>query len=232
MDYKVLLIDDEPKANESLKDLLSKHEDFCIETCTSAKEALKAMSKHAFKLIFLDINMPEISGLELVKDLSDNLSTPPFVFVSAYSKYMPQAFKVQPFDFLTKPVDPDELDETIERFRKNILEKDKNTIALNTINGLERIDANKIMYAGTNNRKLTLHTIDGQQYIVNGLTLTNFLSMLPNNFVRANKQDVVNMNYAYILHGSKLSLAGKDNLDVVIEIGRVYQQNVKNMFNS
>ncbi len=230
MNYNVLLVDDEAKANEILKEILSVFDDLEVESCTSSVEALSQINKKVYDLIFLDISMPEIDGLVLSELLISKQVPPPFIFVSAYDSYMPQAFKVQPFDFLTKPVDPDELSETIKRFKNKYPKNPKDFISLCTDRGHEHIKCESILYVTTNNRKIELHTVSGEVLYVNDLTLIKLGGMLPSHFLRAHKQNIVNMQYAYSLCDKGIALAGNTNINKVVAVGREYKQDVARCF--
>ncbi len=229
MNYNVLLIDDEPKANEVLKDLLNAYSDFTIHTCTSAKGALRLLCKNRFDLLFLDINMPEITGLELAKYMTGIKGALPVVFVSAYDKFMPQAFKVQPFDFLTKPVDTKELAETVERFKEQYPHANTG-FTLCTQRGYERIKYCSLLYICTERRKIKLQTLDGDSIYVNDMTLSSMKEILPQNFVQVHKQTIVNMEYARILKEGEIKLSGNKGLAIIIPVGKTFRTEVSQRF--
>lgn len=99
---KCIAIDDEPLALELIEDFCSKVEYLeLVSTCTSAIEGIHLLDKHQIDLIFVDINMPRISGLDLVK----SLSKPPIViFTTAYSQHAATGFDLDAVDYLVKPI--------------------------------------------------------------------------------------------------------------------------------
>ncbi len=230
MNYNVLLIDDEPKANEVLKDLLNAYSNFTIRTCTSAKESLELLCKNRFDLLFLDINMPGITGLELAKYMTGIKGALPVVFVSAYDKFMPQAFKVQPFDFLTKPVDTKELAETVERFKRKYPQTAKNSITLLTHRGYEHIKYCCLLYICTDERKIKLQTLNGDSIYVNDMTLKGMKEILPQNFVQVHKQSIVNMEYVRILKEGEIKLSGNKGLEITVPVGKTFRTEVNQRF--
>ncbi len=115
-----LVIDDELLAQEELSELLQEsHQVQVIDCANNAIEGLKKI--HALKpdVVFLDIQMPQISGIELLTML-DQETMPYIVFVTAFDQYAIQAFEDNAFDYLLKPVDPQRLEKTLSRLLKRI----------------------------------------------------------------------------------------------------------------
>lgn len=118
-----LIIDDEPFARESLHDLLSVYDDInVIAQCSNAIEAMQSIAKLKPNLIFVDIQMPKISGLEMVAMLDPD-TMPRIVFVTAYDEYAIKAFDNHAFDYLLKPVDESRLLTTLNRIRKEQVQR-------------------------------------------------------------------------------------------------------------
>jgi two-component system LytT family response regulator len=116
--YKVLIVDDELAARSLLKSLLEEMEN--VEVVAEASNAVSAMYKlveNYPNLILLDINMPEISGLDFVRLLRKANIDIPVIFVSAYKKYALEAIRSGVYDFLLKPVDREDLKELILKYQ-------------------------------------------------------------------------------------------------------------------
>jgi two-component system, LytTR family, response regulator len=108
---RAIIIDDERLARKELKSLLKDyHEIEIIDECASPEEALKSIEKHNPDLLFLDIQMPEKTGFDLLQELD---KSPKVVFVTAFDEYAVKAFEVNALDYLMKPVDPERLKETM-----------------------------------------------------------------------------------------------------------------------
>ncbi|HCE53055.1 MAG TPA: two-component system response regulator YehT, partial [Shewanella baltica] len=112
-----LIVDDELFAREELADLLGQEHDIeIVGQCANAIEALQSIAKEKPQLIFLDIQMPRISGMELIAMLDpDNM--PKIVFVTAYDEFAVKAFDNHAFDYLLKPIDAERLSKTLTRVR-------------------------------------------------------------------------------------------------------------------
>lgn len=113
--FKVLIVDDERLARVELKRLLQSHKDIeVLGEAKNAKEALNFLDNHSVNLVFVDIHMPEVNGLELVSQFDDDVK---FVFCTAFQDYAVEAFAVNAFDYLVKPVNPERLEATLNKLR-------------------------------------------------------------------------------------------------------------------
>ena len=116
---KVLIIDDELPAREEIARLLGKEADIeILGQCTNAIEGISAINRLNPEVIFLDIQMPRVSGLEMLGML-DPEKMPRVVFLTAFNEYALQAFDQNAFDYLLKPIDPVRLDVTLKRLRRD-----------------------------------------------------------------------------------------------------------------
>jgi two-component system LytT family response regulator len=114
---RVLVVDDEPPARKKLRRLLSAHQDVVIVgEAASGGEAVSALATNAPDLVFLDVQMPDFDGFEVLR----RLACPPRfrpVFVTAHDAFALRAFEVHALDYLLKPVDPVRFDEALARAR-------------------------------------------------------------------------------------------------------------------
>lgn len=111
----VIIVDDEPLARENLRHQLNQYEKIeIIAECSNAFEAVKAIHQLNPDVVFLDIQMPKINGLEMLNML-DAEEMPQIVFLTAYEEFAIKAFEAQAFDYLLKPIDPVRLNKSIQR---------------------------------------------------------------------------------------------------------------------
>lgn len=114
----VLIVDDEPFARDNLRHLLEEEEGVTIiGECANAIEAISQIHRLQPDVVFLDIQMPRISGLEMVGMLDPN-RMPYIVFLTAYDEYAVQAFEQHAFDYLLKPAEPNRLNKTLQRLHQ------------------------------------------------------------------------------------------------------------------
>jgi two-component system, LytTR family, response regulator len=118
-----LIVDDEPLARDRVKRFLRDENDIkVIGECGNGKEAIAAIREQRPELVFLDIQMPEKNGFEVVKAL-DQKSLPAVIFVTAYDQYALQAFDVHALDYLLKPFNRDRLHRAVSHARDQIATK-------------------------------------------------------------------------------------------------------------
>jgi two-component system LytT family response regulator len=122
---RVLLVDDEPLAREMLREMLQGDPDAQIvgESC-NGRDALEAIRTESPDLIFLDVQMPEVGGFEVLASLEKE-KIPCVIFVTAYDQYAVRAFEVQALDYLLKPFDQERFDVSWQRAKAQLL-RDRN----------------------------------------------------------------------------------------------------------
>jgi len=125
MKLKALIVDDEYPARQELRYLLEKYEDKLqiVGEAANSQEAWELITALDYSVLFLDINMPGINGLELAKKLNEhaqenNERIPFIVFITAYDEYAIDAFGVNAVDYLLKPIDPQRFDHTMQKIFK------------------------------------------------------------------------------------------------------------------
>ncbi|MCL5292588.1 MAG: response regulator [Actinobacteria bacterium] len=116
---KALIVDDEAPARAELRYLLEGIDGVkVVGEATSTEEALELVRAVPYDAIFIDIQMPGVTGLEAVARLSDHPNPPAIVFVTAYSEYAVKAFELDAIDYLVKPIDDDRLALTINKIAR------------------------------------------------------------------------------------------------------------------
>lgn len=117
---RTVIVDDEPLARQRLRTLLRDAHDFeIVEECADGAKAIQAVETLRPDLLFLDIQMPEINGFDVLMAI-DGRHCPLVVFVTAYDQYALKAFEVHALDYLLKPFDDDRFDLVLERVRARL----------------------------------------------------------------------------------------------------------------
>lgn len=213
---RCVIIDDEPLARKGLREYVSEH-DF-LELVGEFDNPLKAMEllhSGQIDLLFLDIQMPKLSGLDLLRTLKD----PPLtILTTAYSEYAVEGFELEVVDYLVKPIGAERFVKAVWRAREQF-ELIKSNKAVNTPgqdyffiksdNKLVRILFDELLYAEALQNYVTLHTVS-KKYITY-LTFRSVEDYLPaDRFIRVHK--------SYIVSASRIdSIEGND-----IRIGEHY----------
>lgn len=118
MGLRTLIVDDEPLARERIAQLLQNQPDVdIVGECADGKSALRAIKNKKPELIFLDIQLPEMDGFELVQSLPPD-RPPAVIFVTAYERFALKAFRIHAVDYLLKPVEAERIAEALQHFRK------------------------------------------------------------------------------------------------------------------
>jgi two-component system LytT family response regulator len=123
--WRVMIVDDEPLARQTLRLLLTREAEFTLaRECTHAKSAIEAIAVVRPHVIFLDVHMPELDGFEVVRHL-DAASPPLIVFVTAFKRHALKAFEAQAFDYLLKPFTDERFVDVMRRLRGRLREREQ-----------------------------------------------------------------------------------------------------------
>jgi len=158
-----LLVDDEEPARSELRYLLAAFDDVAVagEAATAA-EAIERAAAVECDVVFLDVEMPGLSGLGAAPLVRDRADPPAVVFVTAHAEYAVGAFAVEAFDYLLKPVEPDRLARVVERLRERTRE---NVVPLEKIpvvaaGGTELLDFDQVHYVQADGDYSRIFTYD------------------------------------------------------------------------
>ncbi len=192
-----LVIDDELFAREELTELLE--ESGRVEVlgqAANAVEGLKKINQLKPDVVFLDIQMPQITGIELLGMLDPD-TMPKVVFVTAYDQFAIQAFEENAFDYLLKPVDIERLDKTLSRLQKSEAKTDLSVLTPPSLDQVPCIGLNRIMIIPTSEVECAYSDISGvhvqtpQQTATSQLTLKVLEEKTP--LLRCHRQYLVNV---------------------------------------
>jgi two-component system LytT family response regulator len=119
----VLIVDDEPLARDRIRELLDDEDVVVVGEAEDGEAAIKCIETLEPDLVFLDVQMPGLSGLDVVEQVGAE-AMPPVVFVTAYDQYAIQAFDVAAVDYLLKPFDDERFAEALQRAQRRIVERE------------------------------------------------------------------------------------------------------------
>ena len=213
----VLIVDDEPLARVELCRLLAMFEDIkVVAQAVDAPDALAKIKQHQIDLVFLDINMPEINGLELAGLLQDHDCS--IIFCTAYDNHALEAFGLNALDYLTKPVNVKRLSQSLQKYRKlhkvekpHVPHSQHDQLSQHSLapKNNDELDMNKqvLLKDGENMQLITPSQIEqvisvGNYVKIKGdglnMLVQNTLSYLESRlnkqyFIRANRQTIINL---------------------------------------
>lgn len=198
---KAIIIDDERLARQELKNLLAEFKDVeIVAECSSAADGKQKIEELKPDVVFLDINMPGKTGLELVEEIS---ALPDVVFVTAYDEHAIKAFELNAFDYLLKPIQPQRLAETIKKLtlKEGSIGKE-NTSQLTENDQVFVKDGEKCWFIKLND--IRLFESEGNYVRVYFETFKPLILRSLNNleqrlsektFFRASRKHIINLNY-------------------------------------
>ena len=199
---QTLIVDDERLAREGLKTLLRDFPEIqIIAEASNVDEALEIIDKQKPQLVFLDIQMPEKTGFDLLEDL---IETPAIIFTTAYDEFAIKAFEVNALDYILKPIEKGRLAEAIGKAKKQIeeLKSDRLKTRLEAHDKVFLRDGDKCWYVKLEDIRIIESAgnyakiyFDKYQPLIHR-TLNSLDERLSEQlFFRANRQQIINLNY-------------------------------------
>lgn len=220
---RAIALDDEPPALKVIENFCARVDGIRLEkTFTQPNEALKYLHKFPVDLIFLDIQMPSVSGIEFYKKIQQQTM---IIFTTAYSEYAVEGFNLNATDYLLKPF-------TFERFRSAVAKAGEyhqfhqqaprgqdNFIFLRADLRLVKINTADILYIQGLDDYLQVF-LDNQKTVTTRMTMKSILSKLPETeFIRVHRSFIVPISRIESIRNKVITIAGQD-----ISIGTTYEE--------
>lgn len=232
MAIKCIIIDDEPLAVEALEALVLKVSDLkLVKTCQDAIEALQYLQKHSVDLMFLDIEMPELSGISFLKSLK---KPPRVIFTTAYRQYAVEAFDLDVVDYLVKPISFDRFIRAVNRFfelyhpsrpTQEEVEKKESIVIRADLKNI-RIELSDILYI--NSLKDYVKIITKEKTYITKQTMNRIEELLPENmFLRTHRSYIVSVNNIKTFTSTSVEIA-----ETFVPISRNYRKSVLDFLSS
>ena len=219
MSIRALIVDDEPLARTGVRQLVEPRDDVTVVgEAADGPEAVRQIKKQDPDLVFLDVQMPEMSGLEVVREVGVE-QMPLTIFVTAYDQYALDAFEAHALDYLLKPIEEERFEEALERARQQLerveagalneqlrgvlreyaeeAEEDDPGIERFTVRSRDRIyfvDAEDVQWIESEGDYVALH--DGEDTHLVRKTMKELEQNLSSDhFLRVHRSYIVNVNY-------------------------------------
>lgn len=217
MKIKALIVDDEPLARERLRTLLTSQEDVeVVGECENGREAVTAIEARKPDVVFLDVQMPELDGFQVLGEL-DPERRPYVVFVTAFDRFAVKAFEVHAIDYLLKPYDRERFLTALDAVRQRVRQQSpadsaaRMTALLEELGGLKPNTAGGDRLAIKTSGRVRLFRVDqvdwveaadnyvnvhiGQESLLHRETLSSLEARLPaERFVRISRSSLVNID--------------------------------------
>ncbi len=227
---RAIIVEDEAPARELLKAYLKKHDDIeLITECEDGFSGVKAINDNKPDLVFLDIEMPKLTGFELIELLDE---MPQVIFTTAYNQYAIKAFELSAVDYLMKPFSRDRFDEAIKKVHARVGQQQDTSdnirqltqkvkeesggidrIFVKTGSKIDVVPVEDIIYFNADDDYVEIIT-EGKKYLKKE-TMNNLESSLPPDiFIRVHRSSIINTN-----HIQKLERYGKESYLVIMSDG-------------
>jgi two-component system LytT family response regulator len=224
-----VIVDDEPVARNVLETFVAKIPNLeLVKSCKNAMEAFEVANQQKIDIFFLDINMPDISGLSLAKSINQKAK---IIFTTAYREYAVDGFNLQAVDYLLKPISFDRFLQSIHKYfegvsfidseikiEKSVLKND--FIFVRSDRKMIKINFDEIRYVESLSDYIKIHSAD--KTITTRETISNIETKLPaKNFLRIHRSYIVNLKKINSYTNEFVEI-GKN----AIPISRTYKENV------
>lgn len=229
---RCVIVDDEPLALAQLKGYVERVPFLeCVKACSCANEAISVIAEECVDVLFLDINMPDISGIQLVKSLKN---PPKIVFTTAYSEYAIEGFRVDAVDYILKPFGFDEflraankvnelcILERMASKREEEMGVDSDCLFVKSDYRVLRVPISSIRFIESMSEYIRIFVENEPKPIVTLLSMKKVEEVLPKNvFMRVHRSYIVNLSK--VKEVSRMRIVYDKN--VFIPIGDMYKDN-------
>lgn len=228
--YNVIIIDDEPIAIDVIKSHLKNFLQFTIcGSFTNAFEAVQILNEKNIDLLFLDIEMPGINGVDFLKALKH---PPSVIFTTAYREYAVEAFDLDVIDYLLKPISLDRFFKATNRFfeksnaKVSVSPKNDEFIDIKADKKYHKINIKNILYIEGLDDYIKLYLID--KNIVTYMRMYEIQQLLnPNLFIRIHRSYIINLKYVEAYASGFIEIN-----KIQLPVGRKYKDDVNKVLNA
>ncbi|MEO7455238.1 MAG: LytTR family DNA-binding domain-containing protein [Gemmatimonadaceae bacterium] len=186
---RAAIVDDEQLARRGIRQLLASHGDVeVVAECRNGREAAELLASEPPDLLFLDIQMPEMTGFDVLRGAEVR---PVTIFLTAYEEFAVEAFEVEALDYLVKPVSQERFDAALARARKRISSAPKHVV-VHEAQGRRVIPVDEIDWIGADDYYAAIHT-GGRRYLLRETMASLEARLDVAKFVRVHRSAIVNV---------------------------------------
>ena len=231
---KCLVVDDEPLAQSLLEKHIMQMPTFdLVATCSNAMEAFTVLKENSIDLIFLDIQMPGLTGIEFAKSLNHR---PSIIFTTAYRNYAIESYELDALDYLLKPISFQRFFKAVSKFQNlktshaaaeslNLKEAEQHYMFVNANKKNIKIEFDKILYIESLKDYVKIFLPD--QLVMTKNTISDFEKKLPAHFLRVHRSFIINKKKITAFTKHDIEIGDKE-----IPIGGSYKEIVITNLNS
>ncbi|RDC58418.1 DNA-binding response regulator [Pedobacter chinensis] len=219
-----LIVDDEPLAQDILETYIKGNNNLClIKKCSTAIEAFEVLHQQKIDLIFLDIKMPALSGIDFLKSLKN---PPAVIFTTAFSEYAVTSYELEAVDYLLKPITTERFQKSLDKlFRSQsmLIDTEKEYTYFKVSGNLVKVSHTEILYAQSIRDYIMLYTKIGNLMV--HMTMKYLCGLLPESqFKRIHRSYLVNKIHITAISKSQVLLN-----EIEIPVGEIYRGNISHL---
>ncbi|HLR70837.1 MAG TPA: LytTR family DNA-binding domain-containing protein [Pseudogracilibacillus sp.] len=226
MVIKVAICDDVPVISKEIEELLLEYDSslFEIDIFYNPFRLIEKLKENKYDMFILDMEFPNLSGLEIAEDIRRNNYTSPIIFVTSFKEYMEKAFKVNTFDYILKPITKSKLHSALNRAIKYLdLNESNFTFTFNKV--FYSLPFSNIIYFEKYKRKVFIHTpSDTYETILHTKAL---LSKVNDNYLQVHTSFVINVRYIKEIRNNTVTMKVSNKQTVDIPISRKFKDHAK-----
>lgn len=219
---RCLIVEDEPVARDILRQYIVDTPNLNLEgECNNALTALDFLNLQTVDLIFLDINMPKLSGIDFIKSLRN---PPKIILTTAYSEYALESYELDVLDYLLKPFSFERFLKAVSKFPVSANTPVIDDLIVKADGKTYRVSVSDILYAESLGDYITLVTTNNK--LTFNQSLKSFLNQLPESeFIRVHKSFIVSLKNIDYVEGNLISIS-----ETMIPIGKAYKEDFNKIF--
>lgn len=221
---RCILADDEPIARQILENYIQDVPNLqLVASCRNAFEVLEILQKEPIDVLFLDINMPKLSGISLLKTLGYK---PEVIITTAYPEYAIEGFELSVADYLLKPFSLERFLQAVAKVKKQKVESEpviyigestEKSIFVKSEKKIVKLNFDNITHVEAYGNYIKVYT---DKMILVSQTLSDFLKKLPKDFIRVHKSYIINFKHLKLIDGNQIILENNEKL----MIGKSYRK--------
>jgi two-component system LytT family response regulator len=229
-----IIVDDEPLARNLLATILGEMDDVSIiSQCANGFEAIESITANTPDMVFLDIEMPEMNGFDVIKAIQADI-LPKVIFTTAYTEYAIEAFRVEALDYVLKPLDDEKVRESVERVKKALQsgekensksdmltaltvprnENEQSNLIVKNSDKISILDKSEIDWVEADGDYICIH-IGARTHLIRSTMKSVEIQLSDLNFMRIHRSTIVNLDRI-----QEILPASKGEAVIVTEFGQ------------
>jgi len=228
---RVIIVDDDELCISVIEDMLSQLDDFiCIETFQNALDAYNYLEANDVDVVFLDVEMPKMGGIELLKSLK---KSPMVVMITSHEEFALESYEYNVTDFLKKPAEWSRFLKTIEKIRKEFLDlaaqllesSDQEHVFIKTDSKLVQLNLSQVLWVEALGNYIRVHTEEDKYTVLS--TMKEIEAKLPpKDFIRVQRSFIIRVDKVKAIEDNYIIIKNKE-----IHIGKSYKEEFNKRIN-